>query len=142
MLERILIAGLLALAGIVAYRALLFWQKRRADARAKLAHSRLPMLLVFSSPTCAPCKLQQIPIVDKLMPEWQDKIDALIVDVTQQPDIATQYGVWSLPTTIVVDASQNVIAINHGVADERTLREQFATAIYQLGARTKPNTRI
>jgi thioredoxin-like negative regulator of GroEL len=49
-----------------------------------------------------------------------------IIDVTQQPDVAAQYGVWSLPTTIVVDARRAVVAINQGVAPEHKLRAQLA----------------
>jgi len=50
-----------------------------------------------------------------------------IIDVTQQPEVAAQYGVWSLPTTIVLDTQRRVIAINQGVAHEKKLREQLAS---------------
>lgn len=127
--ERILIAAVLALLGIAFYRAVLHFQWRRAAATVKRSGVQRPQLIIFTSPTCAPCKLQQLPIVDKLMREWGDKLDAQIVDVTEQPDVAKQYGVWSLPTTIVVDALQNVVAVNQGVAGERKLREQFVRAV-------------
>ena len=129
MLERILLAAALVLLGFALYRALVYFQRRRAASNLTHARANHPMLLIFTSPTCAQCKLQQIPIVEKLMLEWGDRIDALVVDVTEQPQGASQYGVWSLPTTIVVDASQNVIAVNQGVASERKLREQFARAV-------------
>ena len=129
MLERILVAAALAVLGFALYRAVLYFQHRRASSRIKHSQANRPLLLIFTSPTCAPCKLQQIPIVEKLMAEWGDKMDALVVDVTEQPEEAKQYGVWSLPTTIVVDASQNVIAVNQGVAGERKLREQFSRAV-------------
>ncbi len=73
-------------------------------------------MLVFTSPTCAPCKLQQLPIVDRMLVDWHDKIDFELVDVAERPEVATQYGVWSVPTTIVLDAQRQVIAINQGVA--------------------------
>jgi hypothetical protein len=37
----------------------------------------------------------------------------------------TAGGVWSVLTTIVLDAQHNVMAINPGVASERRLRGQF-----------------
>lgn len=129
MLERVLIAAGLVLVGLALYRAGLFLQHRRAASSIKNSQANRPLLLIFTSPTCAPCKLQQIPIVEKLMPEWGEKIDTLVVDVTEQPEMANQYGVWSLPTTIVVDAAQKVIAVNQGVANERKLREQFSRAV-------------
>jgi thioredoxin 1 len=85
-------------------------------------------LLVFTSPTCAPCKLQQLPIIDRVLVDWHDKIEVDVIDVTERPEVAVQYGVWSLPTTIVLDAQRRVIAINQGIAQEHKLREQLAQA--------------
>jgi thioredoxin-like negative regulator of GroEL len=104
-------------------------QRRRAAnrSRERTATGRSG-LLVFTSPTCAPCKFQQLPILDRILLDWRDKIEVEIVDVTEKPDVAAQYGVWSLPTTIVLDAQRKVIAINQGVAHEYKLREQIMRA--------------
>jgi thioredoxin 1 len=112
----------------LAYRGWLLRQRRRA-VRGSLerAATGRSAVLVFTSPTCAPCKLQQLPIIDRILADWRDKIEVEIVDVTEQPDVAAQYGVWSLPTTIVLDAQRNVIAINQGVAHEKKLRDQLAS---------------
>ena len=48
--------------------------------------------------------------------------------MAERPEVATQYGVWSVPTTIVLDAQRQVIAINQGVVHEKKLREQLAKA--------------
>ncbi len=126
MLERIVVSIVLVGAGIVAYQFLLFAQQRWAKVGSKRgARPDRSALLVFTSPTCAPCKLQQLPIVERLMVDWHDKIDVDVVDVSERPEVAAQYGVWSLPTTIVLDRQRNVIAINQGVASERKLREQL-----------------
>ena len=126
MLERIVISIVLVGAGAAAYQLLLLTQRRWAMAGSKReAHTGRSALLVFTSPTCAPCKLQQMPIVERLMADWRGQIDVDVVDVSQRPEIAAQYGVWSVPTTIVLDAQRNVMAINPGVASERKLRGQF-----------------
>ena len=116
-------------AGVLVYRLTLQVQRRRA-ARGSLdrAATGRAAVLAFTSPTCAPCKLQQLPIIDRILLDWHDKIDVEIVDVTAKPEVAAQYGVWSLPTTIVLDAQRRVIAINQGVAPEHRLREQIARA--------------
>ena len=124
--ERILIAIALIGLGVLAYRLLLSAQRRRASSAT--GHGRMtgrPALIVFTSPTCAPCKLQQMPVVDRLMAGWAERIDLRVVDVTEQPDVAARFGVWSLPTTIVLDAGGRVSAINQGTASEQKLREQF-----------------
>src|SRR3990170_2597486 len=125
MLERILIAAALIGLGLLAYRLLLATQRRLAAGGAGHAGAPRPALLVFTSPTCAPCKLQQMPIVNRLVHQWQDRIEVRVVDVTEQPDVAARFGVWSLPTTIVLDAGGRVSAINQGTASEQKLREQF-----------------
>lgn len=123
MTERIVIAAALIGLGVLAYRLLLSTQRHIADRHTST--SSRPALLIFTSPTCAPCKLQQIPIVNRLMVEWRDRLDVRVIDVTDQPDEASRFGVWSLPTTIVLDAAGRVSAINQGVAGEAKLREQF-----------------
>jgi thioredoxin-like negative regulator of GroEL len=127
MLERIVLVIALALIALLAYQGLLLLQRRRAARRSlDRAVTGRSAVLVFTSPTCAPCKLQQLPIIDRVLVDWHDKIEVDVIDVTERPEVAAQYGVWSLPTTIVLDANQHVIAINQGVAHEKKLREQIA----------------
>ncbi|CAG0933478.1 Thioredoxin [Thermoflexales bacterium] len=128
MWERILMAALIVGAGVLAYRLFLQVQRRRA-ARGSLARAATgrSAVLVFTSPTCASCKLQQLPILERILVDWRDKIEVEIIDVTERPEVATRYGVWSLPTTIVLDEQRTVIAINQGVAHERKLREQLGS---------------
>jgi thioredoxin-like negative regulator of GroEL len=130
MLERIVIAAALVAAGLLAYVLFLRWQRRRVSRRTRdRAATGRPAVLVFTSPTCAPCKLQQLPIVDRILVDGRDKIEVDVIDVTERPDVAAQYGVWSLPTTIVLAADRRVVAINQGVAPEKKLRDQLASTM-------------
>src|SRR5512136_885003 len=129
MWERILMAIAIIGAGVLVYRLALQVQRRRA-ARGSLARAATgrAAVLAFTRPTFAPCKLQQLPIIDRILLDWRDRIEVEILVVTAKPEVAEQYGVWSLPTTIVLDAQRKVIAINQGVAHEHRLREQIARA--------------
>lgn len=130
MLERILLVMVIVVIAWLAYQLLLQTQRRRAARRSReRAATGRSALLVFTSPTCAPCKLQQLPIIDRLLVDWRDRIDVEIIDVLEQPDLAAQYGVWSLPATIVLDAERKVIALNQGVASEHKLRGQLVTTL-------------
>ena len=143
MLERIVIAVALVGLGVLAYRLLLStqrWQAAHASGRDRTLGR--PALFVFTSPTCAPCKLQQMPIVDRLMVSLSDRIDLRLIDVTEQPDVAAQFGVWSLPTTIVLDDEGRVEAINQGVASEKKLREQFERLSIRQPANKRTNQRV
>ena len=129
MLERLIAALGLVVVGLVAYRGLLALQQRRVTRHARSGTQvDRATLLIFTSPTCAPCKLQQLPIVERLMIDWRDRIEVRMIDVMEQPEVAQQYGVWSLPTTIVLKADRSVAAINQGVASDKKLREQFMAA--------------
>lgn len=141
MFDRIVVAVALVGLGVIGYQVLLLAQRRWASNGSKRgAVSGRSALLVFTSPTCGPCKLQQMPIVNRLMLDWHDKIELRVIDVTEQPDVASQYGVWSLPTTIVLDANRTVVAINQGVAGERKLREQFERVNASADQRVNPLT--
>ena len=136
MFERIVISMVLMGVGIAAYQLVLRTQQRWAAVGSKReARTGRSTLLVFTSPTCAPCKLQQLPIVERLMADWRDKVDVEVVDVSERPEVASRYGVWAVPTTIVLDAQRNVIAINQGVAGECKLSEQLEKTLGALQTR-------
>jgi thioredoxin-like negative regulator of GroEL len=140
MLERIVIATVVVAIGWLAYWGMLQVQRRRvAQGSKREGRTGRSALLVFTSPTCAPCKLQQLPVVDRVLIDWRDKIDYELVDVAERPEVATQYGVWSVPTTIVLDAQRQVIAINQGVVFEKKLREQLAKATLNQPIREPAN---
>ena len=126
MIDRIVAAAALIGLGLLAYRLLLSAQRRvAARTMGRAEGTGRPALLIFTSPTCAPCKLQQMPIVQQLAAGWGDRVGVRVIDVTEQPEVAAQFGVWSLPTTVVLDASGHVSAINQGVASEKKLGEQI-----------------
>ena len=143
MLERIAMTIALVAAGVAAYQLVLLAQRRWAAAGSRReVITGQSALLVFTSPTCGPCKLQQMPIIHRMMKDWRDRIDLQVIDVAERPEVAAQYGVWSLPTTIVLDAQRNVVAINQGVASERKLREQFQKTLDDSGTRGKRQWRL
>lgn len=135
MLDRVVIALSLIVLGVLAYKVVQWTQRAvvmrasgRADSRGR------PALLIFTSPTCAPCKLQQMPIVERLTVEWGEGVDVRVIDVSVERYAAAHYGVWSLPTTIVLDGKGQVEAINQGVAGEQKLREQIGRLLSQANA--------
>lgn len=88
--------------------------------------SGLPTLLYFGADYCAPCKLQQAPIVENLANKWGEAVIVKKVDVTQQPDLATQYRVLTLPTTVILNQQGEVAHINYGLTSQAKLEAQLA----------------
>lgn len=61
----------------------------------------------FWAPWCGPCRMQA-PVIDALAQEYADKVTIGKVDVDQQPELASQFGVMSIPTIIVKKDGQLV----------------------------------
>ncbi|MGL4986929.1 MAG: thioredoxin [Treponemataceae bacterium] len=62
--------------------------------------SNIPVLADFWAPWCGPCRAVG-PILDELSKELEGKVKIGKVNVDEQPDLASQYGVMSIPTLIL-----------------------------------------
>ncbi len=84
-----------------------------------------PNLLYFTAQYCAACKFQQTPIIETIAARLGDSVAIKKVDVTEHPELARQYKILTLPTTIVVDHQGQVRYINRGVAAKEQLEAQL-----------------
>ena len=66
---------------------------------AEVLHSEKPVLLDFWASWCGPCRMLS-PIVDEVAEERSD-VKVGKVNVDEQPDLAAQFGVMSIPTLLV-----------------------------------------
>ena len=63
-------------------------------------NSDKPVLLDFWASWCGPCRMVS-PILDEIAGERED-IKVCKVNVDEEPELAAQYGVMSIPTLMVV----------------------------------------
>lgn len=62
--------------------------------------SDLPVLVDFTAVWCSPCKML-VPIVAEVSGEWAGKVKVVKLDVDDNPNLAADYQVLSVPTLML-----------------------------------------
>ena len=72
----------------------------KATFEEEVLNSDKPVLLDFWAPWCGPCRMIG-PVLDEIAEERED-IKVCKVNVDEEPELANQYRVVSIPTLIVI----------------------------------------
>jgi thiol-disulfide isomerase/thioredoxin len=121
---------LLALGGTALYTAfsrLSLRRLRRSEAEVPLSAvvpPGKPSLVYFTSPTCAPCRTYQRPVIERLQAQLGERLQVVEIDASSETEIADRWGVMSVPTTFLFDTQGQPRFVNHGVTPLEKLFRQ------------------
>lgn len=65
------------------------------------------ILIDFWAPWCGPCKIMD-PIIDELEKEMGDKLTVERVNVDEDPEKSSKFGVMSIPTYVIMKDGKEV----------------------------------
>ena len=60
-----------------------------------------PMVIDFYATWCRPCKMMS-PIIEQLAQQYAGKVDFYKVDIDQEPELASVFGIQSIPTFLFI----------------------------------------
>ena len=78
-----------------------------ANYEAEVVSSDIPVMIDFYADWCGPCKMMG-PVVAELAAEYEGKVKVGKCNVDENPAIARQFGVMSIPTFIFLKGGQMV----------------------------------
>ena len=77
-----------------------------SNYQKEVLQSEKPVLLDFYADWCGPCRMV-LPVVEEIAEEREDIVVGK-VNVDEQPELANQFGVMTIPTLIVFENGQEV----------------------------------
>lgn len=88
----------------------------------EVLQSSIPVLIDFWAPWCAPCRIVA-PIIEEFAKEYDGKLKVGKMNVDENPQSASRYGVMSIPTLVIFNRGNPVKSMVGAQPKERLKKE-------------------
>nr|YP_009244744.1 thioredoxin [Pyropia pulchra]AMK96986.1 thioredoxin [Pyropia pulchra] len=78
-----------------------------ASFKQEVINNNLPVLVDFWAPWCGPCRMVS-PVVDEIAEEYESSIKVVKINTDDNPTIAAEYGIRSIPTLMIFKAGERI----------------------------------